>query len=66
MDLAVLGLAATDAEGNPVTASCSMGGPIPCDDDDPTSTCKGLTKPFCAHLSVGGQKIVSCSQRCSP
>ena len=66
MDITALGFMATDGDGNPVTASCSMGAQTMCDDADPAATCKGLSKPFCAHLKVGAQNIVSCAQRCSP
>jgi hypothetical protein len=66
MDIAALGIEATDGDGEPVRASCSKGGIMPCDDADPASSCEGLIKPFCAHLMAGGQNIVSCAQRCSP
>lgn len=66
MDIAALGVMATDGDGKPVTASCSMGAPTTCDDADPASSCEGLSKPFCAHLKLGAQDIVSCAQRCTP
>lgn len=66
MDIVALGYEATDVQGDPVKASCSMGGILPCDDDDPASTCEGLTDPICVHLMLGGQEIVSCGQRCAP
>lgn len=66
MDVAALGYEAVDAQGDPVKASCSMGGIIPCDDDDPGSSCEGLTDPICVHLMLGNQEIVSCGQRCAP
>lgn len=67
MDIAALGFTATDGEGNPVGASCSMGlTPQPCDEGDPAGSCPGLSEPFCAHLSLGGQELVSCAQRCTP
>ena len=65
MDLTALG-GAKDGDGEPVDASCSKGGITPCDEDDPTSSCAGLPNPVCVHLSVGGQAIVSCGQRCTP
>jgi len=66
MDIGALGYEAKDADGNAVRASCSMGGIMPCDDADPGATCEGLSSPFCAHLMIGGQTIVSCAQRCAP
>lgn len=67
MDLAGNGFAATDGDGKVVKASCSMGlTPKPCDEADPAGSCEGLSKPFCAHLSLGGQTFVSCAQRCTP
>ena len=66
MDIAALGFMATDGDGKPVTASCSMGAPTTCDDADPAASCEGLSKPFCAHLKLGAQDIVSCAQRCVP
>ena len=66
MDIAALGFVATDGDGKPVTASCSMGAPTTCDDADPAASCEGLAKPFCAHLKLGAQDIVSCAQRCAP
>jgi hypothetical protein len=67
MDLAARGFMATDGDGNPVTASCSMGAAATtCDDADPAATCAGLSEPFCAHLKLGAQEIVSCAQRCTP
>jgi hypothetical protein len=65
MDLSAIG-EATDGAGDPITASCSMGGIMPCDEADPRSSCAGLPKPVCVHLNVGGQAIVSCGQRCTP
>jgi hypothetical protein len=67
MDIAALGFMAVDGDGNPVTASCSKGAsPTTCDDADPAASCEGLSKPFCAHVKVGAQDIVSCAQRCAP
>lgn len=66
MDIAALGFKATDADGKPVTASCSMGAPTTCDEADPAASCEGLSKPFCAYLKLGAQDIVSCAQRCTP
>jgi|GEM_PF-4394061 len=65
MDLSQLG-SAMDGAGAPVSASCSMGGIVPCNDADPISSCSGLTNPVCVHLNVAGMAIVSCGQRCSP
>jgi hypothetical protein len=65
MDISAFGMA-TDADGNPVTASCSQGVPMTCDDADPAASCQGLTEPFCAYLKLGTQEIVSCAQRCTP
>jgi hypothetical protein len=65
MDLSGFG-GATDGAGAPVTASCSMGGIVPCNDADPTASCSGLTNPVCVHLNVAGMAIVSCGQPCSP
>jgi hypothetical protein len=66
MDIAALGVMATDGDGKPVTASCGMGAPITCDESDPAASCQGLSEPFCAHLKVGSQELVSCAQRCTP
>lgn len=66
MDIAATGFMATDGDGKPVAASCSKGAPIACDDSDPAASCEGLSEPFCAHLKVGAQDIVSCAQRCKP
>lgn len=65
MDLSAIG-EAKDGKGAPISASCSMGGIMPCDEADPAASCAGLPKPVCVHLNVGGQAIVSCGQRCSP
>lgn len=65
MDLAALG-GAMDGDGEPVDASCSKGGITPCNESNPASSCDGLPDPICVHLSVGGQAIVSCGQRCVP
>lgn len=65
MDLSALG-GAMDGQGGAVTASCSMGGIMPCNEADPATSCAGLTTPICVHLNVGGQAIVSCGQRCAP
>lgn len=65
MDLSAFGTA-TDGDGQPVTASCSNGAQMACDDADPGASCQGLSKPICAHLEIGGQEIVSCAQRCAP
>jgi len=65
MDLSALG-GAMDGAGEPVSASCSKGGIMPCDEADPASSCAGLPAAICVHLSVGGQSIVSCGQRCEP
>jgi hypothetical protein len=67
MDIAALGYKATDQDGKPVKASCSMGASLmSCNDDDPSASCSGLDQPLCAHLMIGGQEIVTCGQRCSP
>ena len=66
MDIAALGLKATDGDGEPVTASCSNGAQTACDDADPAGSCEGLSEPICAHLMLGGQEMVSCAQRCTP
>ena len=65
MDLSAIG-EATDSKGAAVSASCSTGGIMPCNEDDPAASCTGLPNPVCVHLNVGGQKIVGCGQRCSP
>lgn len=65
MDLSALG-GAKDGAGEPVNASCSKGGIMQCNEADPSASCAGLTDAICVHLSVGGQEIVSCGQRCAP
>jgi len=65
MDLSALG-GAMDSAGEPVSASCSKGGIMPCNEADPSASCTGLSDPICVHLNVGGQAIVSCGQRCEP
>lgn len=65
MDLSAIG-GAKDGDGEPVGASCSKGGIVPCNEADPASSCAELSNPICVHLNVGGQAIVSCGQRCEP
>ena len=64
MDLSTIG-EASDGKGASITASCSKGGIMPCNEDDPAASCTGLPDPVCVHLNLGGQKIVSCGQRCT-
>ena len=63
-DLSAIG-EATDGDGQAITASCSKGGIMPCDEADPASSCTELPDAICVHLNVGGQAIVSCGQRCT-
>ena len=66
MDLGALGLQAQDGKGEAVAFTCSKGAIMPCDDANPADSCKDLTNPFCAHVTVSGMQIVSCAQRCTP
>lgn len=66
MDLTALGLVAMDGLGKPVTATCSVGAPKSCDQNNPRTSCPELAEPFCASIMVGGQTLVGCAQRCSP
>ena len=56
----------TDADGNAISAACGNGGAVTCDPKDPKGSCKDLSDPFCAHVSISslGVDLYSCAQKC--
>jgi hypothetical protein len=59
----------TDDKGAPIAVACGNGSQVTCDPADVKGSCKELSNPFCAKITLGpplSMELLSCAQRCTP